>query len=235
MYSSERTEWWRKRTLDKAHQEAYNNIARFIPSKGKRFLDVGCGTGEILKRAWSETKYQLYVGTDATPEMIDISRENLHDLEINARIASRVGHALVGSRKVLLLHDDITNSKVPLNFADTTMIVFPEILLELGDSTKEFSSRELAFMKELTYNKITKRTKKGGKVITVAYDVGYKNPEEEESHLIDIVKVNFLFRGLELESHEFFESREIWNDAQGTTLKKGEIPGYRIFVSTRIR
>ena len=50
MYSSEMVDWWVGRSLSYDYQEAYTNIAKVSPSDFRIFLDVGCGTGEVLKR-----------------------------------------------------------------------------------------------------------------------------------------------------------------------------------------
>ena len=236
MYSQERVNWWRERTLDPAHQQAYNRVAEKVPKKGGRFLDIGCGTGEVLKRIWNDTKYQFYIGIDATKEMIDLAQENLRDSGISPQVVVRVGHSIPKhSKKMLLMKDNFLDSKIPLNYADTSTLTFPEVLTEIRDSQmNKFGPNEWAFLREAVYRGLVRRTKIGGRVISMVYDVDYKNPEKEKNHLDDVVNAAFLFRGLKLESHKFFESQDVWGDTEGQ-LRLGEIPGYRIFVSTRIK
>ncbi|MBI5803418.1 class I SAM-dependent methyltransferase [Candidatus Pacearchaeota archaeon] len=231
MYSQERFEWWKEKSLDKSHQDAYNKITQRIPPNGKIFLDVGCGTGEVLKRACKNTNYSLYVGTDSSESMINTSRENLKNSGIEAKVAINLKRQSQNKRKVLLFHDDILNSEIPYNFADAITFVFPEVYASVN-ATDETSHNEIhlghAFLS------IFKRVRVGGTFLFVPYDVA--SSPEREKRVLDNLKEIWDEDGLNLETCEFFENPEVWADAADSTkLGEGETPGYRIIKATRIK
>ncbi len=228
MYLSDRVKWWNERASSEEYRGAYDNVFKEIPLKGKRFLDASCGTGEILKRIWPNSNYQLYIGTDATQEMLSISRNNLEDSGIQVNIVSRIGFSTPKrSKKMQLLLDDLTGSRVPLNYADTIVFTFPEVFSEIGEDSVE----NLIVLEGLMYRELIKRAKIGGTVIFSQYDVRYQDVWKEERTLANKLAV-LSSRGLRLKSQRFFESHEIWKDTEGE-LMEGEIPGYRIFKSVR--
>jgi SAM-dependent methyltransferase len=59
----------KNRLIDRIHKSALSGVARTI--RGRRVLDVGCGTGRLS--AWLAESGADVVGVDATPEMIDVA------------------------------------------------------------------------------------------------------------------------------------------------------------------
>ncbi len=181
MYPEERVQWWSELTKLQGHQTTYNNIANSISGKWRIFLDVGCGTGEILKRVYQQHPNKIYIGIDSSEKMIELAAENLHQEKIPFQIKiklKKISASLEG--KVLLVKDDITCSKIPSNFSDITLFSFPEVFSEndlpsaakqnlIVTSCDKFNempsndqARKLGFFAE-----VVKKTKINGRFISV--------------------------------------------------------------------
>jgi SAM-dependent methyltransferase len=246
MYSKERIEWWRNKSNSKEHQKAYDNIINSLDSSGKILLDVGCGTGELLKRAYIKNRGGIYVGTDSSLDMIKIAKDNLRysGIPINT-IFDTIGQSSLEG-KVTLILDDLTNSKLSDSFSDVVFLTFPEIFSQTylkGDITNSLGkilksmgcSTEEAYRLEIqlrTFREVVNKIIIGGTLISARYDTSSINLELENRKLEGLKYFNSLI-GLELVKTEFFESEEVWSDTEGT-LEEGEIPGYRIFNLQRL-
>jgi len=242
MYSPERTNWWVERTKLKGHQEAYDHIADSIGG-GKIILDIGCGTGEVLARAYKANNGRTYVGTDATEEMIAIAKDNFEMGGIPFEVRDSLRYSGL-ERKTYLIKDDIAKSRIPDEFSDLTIYSFAETFSD-NPSKKENDKMRLAFFREfwgmllpddplvgklVCLRRVVKKTKVGGRVIITEYDVRTTEKREEET-MQDYGRIS-RFSGLKLTSGRFFESEEVWDDTGGV-LRGGETPGYRIFKTRR--
>ncbi len=115
--SSEWRAWWKERTRTHAYQEAYDRIASEIDADKTDFLvDIGCGTGEIIRRIES----RRIVGTDNDLRMLFAASKHLRDYRIASEIVTTPlsRDALVeklGKRKVILCLDNCLDTKLPRN------------------------------------------------------------------------------------------------------------------------
>ncbi|HLA23516.1 MAG TPA: class I SAM-dependent methyltransferase [Candidatus Nanoarchaeia archaeon] len=230
MYSSEMVDWWVGRSLSYDYQEAYTNIAKIFPSDFRIFLDVGCGTGEVLKKIWRPYDKKTYLGTDASPKMIEIARCNLEKSGIPVKWISCI-EDLSNEGEVNLLLDDISKSKIPNFFADLTSFTFPGIVHLYGES----SSEEFYAIKGSILRETVKKTKFRGRHLWVDYDVNSES-QDEEKNSPGLRKKIAKALGLKMKSFHFFENSSLWSDSNiDNSLNPGEKSGYGAVLSQRIK
>ncbi len=55
MYDTKKVQWWLERSRSPEYQKAYDKIAEHLPRiEGGVFIEVACGSGEVLKRVHSK-------------------------------------------------------------------------------------------------------------------------------------------------------------------------------------
>ncbi|MDO8509261.1 MAG: class I SAM-dependent methyltransferase [Nanoarchaeota archaeon] len=247
MYPKSKVGYWKERSLSSEYQEAYDNIIKNIPESGSTLLDVGCGTGEILKRVWKELDYGLLIGCDATYEMLKGAMEKLKSENIPARIERKWDLKLLNSKEVVLLLEDVSDMQIPKQIADTALFTFPEIFSnskkwagegkiknEIRKRGYEFNDIKKIIKKLMIHRNIADKIKNNGRFISVEYDVQYRNSFLESRVIYN--KISFAeMISLRLENAQFFESAKVWSDTEGKLEDFiEEKPGYRIFSMSRV-
>lgn len=129
-YAEDSIDWWTSRSLSREYQGAYNNISTYVPKEGKIFLEVACGPGEILKRVWKLGNYDLVIGSDASMEMLETAQARLQAAELEAAIETDATKINQRRKGIVLVLDDLLESKFPDSFVDTVLFAFPEIGLD---------------------------------------------------------------------------------------------------------
>ena len=125
MYTQERAEWWAGRSNSKGHQEAYDTIAALVPSIPQGvYMDVACGSGNILTRLQSRGSYRLLIGTDSLDAMLLQTKDRL--TKLGARVSLN-GHGNLPDRGIVLIKDNILDSRLSQEIADVVLFSFPEI------------------------------------------------------------------------------------------------------------
>ena len=69
--------WMQKRFFDPVHQ-AVLDLAANGP-KPETILDIGCGTGRLLRKAMTRWPYARFIGVDPAPGMVDVAQRLLPD------------------------------------------------------------------------------------------------------------------------------------------------------------
>ncbi len=70
--------WMQRRFFDKVHQKLLTVVAGMVGVKQPAvILDVGCGTGKLLRRARSYWPQAQVIGVDAAEGMIEVARREL--------------------------------------------------------------------------------------------------------------------------------------------------------------
>lgn len=75
---------WNKRS--KYYHQQIENLCKFIIPAGKKVLEIGCGTGDLLKAV----SPQYGLGIDISSEMIKIARKKYRSLKFNAGDAEKL-------------------------------------------------------------------------------------------------------------------------------------------------
>lgn len=127
----ERVDWWLERSSSPEYQEAYDIIASSVPvSPGDVFLDVACGSGEILRRMCG--KARKLVGSDATKRMLEEAAQSLcrsgMPVEIFDRPMTRAEWEEEARKdRAALYLDNILNTTLPEGFFDAGSFTFPDV------------------------------------------------------------------------------------------------------------
>lgn len=246
MYSQERSQWWIARSQSPAYQQAYDRIVgRMRLSNQSVIIDSGCGTGEILKRLYKKmglgdrdqsSEQPLLIGTEVTSEMLECAMNNLQSAGIEARIVENAD-TITQHRGVVLVNDDISDSQLPPDIADFTLLTFPELIMKVTPAARQIMDRFKKLpaigIKSLVRDYCLARiTKKGGKILFVDYSAS--QGEHSKYDRISMLARTGLAKlsGLQLVETSFFESPEIWDDTDEDfrEVKPGSRVGYRIFI-----
>lgn len=236
MYDSDRVRWWVDRSSSPEYQHAYDSAARNIP-EGGTLLELGCGTGELLKRL--RQNYDRLIGTDSSKEMIDLAKQNLKGLDVK------------------LIRDNIIVSSLKPEISDVTLLAFPEIIFIGGFSRDEeiFNRKLIRKFEEKFAGRISKKyenfilarlrsnfilgkiTKKGGYVVKVVYDIS--ESEGKDRRRLKKLGSAYELSGLKLKKSRFFEDPRIIQDTYNLPEVESEFPrarkGYRILTFKKVR
>ncbi len=257
MYSSERVAWWAAKTQLDDHQRAYDLIASLIvPTSRSVIIEQGCGNAELLKKIYqrytqrmkrrnnsSSQDIPLLIGTDITREMLKLAKDNLHRSGIES-IFLKDPSNIKNHRGIVLLEDDMTDSQLPPEISDISLLVFPELEIKSGTKTllevlPKYAHATFTEFKYGLMNHVTARlTKKGKQVIICDYSdfTGRDSPEERK-----YLKEEARFAqdaGLRLVRNSFVSSSEAFadvpEDRQAVIRKLGRGMGYRVLIYTKM-
>ena len=249
VYDSERVRWWAGRSRSPEYQTAYGVIAKYVyRERPQVVLDVGCGPGEMMKRLYEGTR--LLVGTDATPEILDMAYENLKSAGASPRMgnASEIRMEYSGA---VLVRDDILNSCMPDNFSDVSVMTFLEVgteadrpyidpvivekfirrygPLRLGEADMKGFLGGLA-----EFHHLSRLTRPGGALITAEYDVSDGKDADARRFDGNGEMAEFMF-DMKPESMRFYPSQKIWEDTnEELRAGCGGMKGYRVFKSIKL-
>ncbi|MBN2454608.1 methyltransferase domain-containing protein [Candidatus Woesearchaeota archaeon] len=201
--------WWAGRSSSEEYQKAYDEIIKFIPPCNS-LLDVGCGTGELLKRVWLSKKAKNLFGVDISKELLSAATSNLKGIPVS------------------LMHGDILEARIPQSF-DCLTFTFPAIVaprsLLAEASVVEVSSMLLY----RTLHNCGALLKKGGIFVQAEFDAYDEKPEESARKLYSAVCRE---HGLSLQKLKFYENRKITADVD--LRKEARHLGYVIIVSKKL-
>ncbi len=80
--------WMQKRFFDPVH-EAVLTLAANGP-KPETILDIGCGTGRLLRKAMTRWPYARFIGVDPAPGMVDMAQRLLPDAAFRLGTAEEI-------------------------------------------------------------------------------------------------------------------------------------------------
>ena len=248
MYSAQRVKEWMERASSPEYQKAYDVVARCIPKDSThRYLEIACGTGELLKRVHQRGQYASLVGIDFSEVMLGNVKNSLSALGLDLPITDAARAASMGTNGSALVLDDLLDSELPDEFADTSIFIFPELgqshVLDLTDGQLigEFALRagpvdpkyyvDLAITLRSDYH-IARVTKKGGRIILAQYDISRGKKAEYDQARLEGLKIIWGIFGVEMEKFLFFESPGVWSDtvdaSEGDPSLNDARKGYRI-------
>ncbi|MFH1181880.1 MAG: class I SAM-dependent methyltransferase [Candidatus Woesearchaeota archaeon] len=204
-----KAQWWMERSLFPEYQLAYDEILKYIP-KCNYLLDIGCGTGELLKRVSKSQKARYITGLDISKELLAKAAENLRCCKVN------------------LVYDNILDTKLPKEAFDCVTFTFPAIVAPkslLTNASPEQVTRALLYK---TLANIASLIKKGGTFVQVEFDAYDENPEANAR-----VIYGQLCRqhGLTLQSLKFYQNEKITDVVD--IKKEAKYKGYVVIVSKK--
>jgi SAM-dependent methyltransferase len=107
-------DWWLKRSVDRAHQRAYGNIANFIrksiPHDPGLILDYACGAGNLLSLLCRRFPHSRLAGLDGSSLLLDLAEKRLSRLprdcarRISLTETSLPGHTSLRERADLVVY-----------------------------------------------------------------------------------------------------------------------------------
>jgi SAM-dependent methyltransferase len=204
-----KAEWWMARSLYPEYQVADDEILKYIP-QCSYFLDVGCGTGELLKRVAKAQRARYLTGLDISKELLAKAEENLRGVKVN------------------LVYDNILDTKLPKEAFDCVAFTFPAIVAPkslLTNASPEQVTRMLLYK---TLENIASLVKKGGTFVQVEFDAYDENPEENAKIIYgELCRQN----KLELQSIKFYQNEKMTDVVD---LKRdAKYKGYVVIVSKK--
>ncbi len=105
--------WWNDRAKDKAHKEAYENIAKFAKrhvKHAKVIVDFACGGGEILAEVAKQFPKSSIIGIDGSEKFLESAKR---------RVDSPNAH---------FVQSFLPNFSLPKEEADMVFFTFPNIV-----------------------------------------------------------------------------------------------------------
>jgi len=105
--------WWNEQAKDKAHKEAYENIAKFAKryvKHPKLIVDFACGGGEILTKVQKQFPKSQLLGIDGSEKFLESAKKK------------------VNSQKAHFVQSFLPNFSLPKGEADLIFFTFPNIV-----------------------------------------------------------------------------------------------------------
>ena len=79
--------WVQKYSLSPTRREVLKIVLPLLKKNNKlKILDIGCGTGQLIKDIYEKEKNVNYLGIDVAENMINIARENVNSKNIKFEI-----------------------------------------------------------------------------------------------------------------------------------------------------
>jgi SAM-dependent methyltransferase len=226
MYTAEMARFYAKRCLSTDYQTAYDVIAKQLKSeKYESVVDIGCGSGELMRRVYRMARPRLLMGTDISEEMLCIAQRNLQSYGIEcaagdpAQVEEKEG--------VFLVNDDVRSSGLPYSAFDVAIISFPDVgsdveMSEIGDRlildyVRRFGpikrSKHYDYVATLrAYHHMSRCIKRGGILLDVNYQVRKEKGSAYNEEMLENVRGTADFFGMDAERVVFFESPGVWED-----------------------
>lgn len=246
MYSSEQVDWWIRQSKMGHFQDAYRNVARYVPT-GSNVVDLACGPGEMLKLLYRENPERDLIGTDASDEMLMWSFSNLS--AVGAHPLRKTSVEIPVEKGVYIVKDDIMECALPDEMTGTVTITFthPGKIKEMTKIDRRLITRILAmgtviapsefdayysFLRCLYHGARIARI--GGYVITTELE-SHTDERERDSYANGVLAVSKVF-GCELDSQEFIDAPKIY-DTIARKYNRGvkSMRGYRIAKRRKVR
>ena len=251
MYSPERMKWWVDRSREPEHQKAYDRVAsQIMPTGDSVIVDFCCGNGELLKRIYTKymekakrRNYQnppLLIGADISQNMLELARKNLQEAGAKP-IVIKDGAEATRHKGVVLVEDDITDSRIPAEISDVSFLTFPQLKIKMHENplvagfVEENPNMDvigLRFLIEM-YS-LSRITKKGRHSIIADYDTfDGKDSVHDQDGLRQQAELGMRFN-LRFIRAQFFRSLEVMADVEEEVLRNRRLPGrelgYRIYM-----
>lgn len=173
-YTGDKVEWWLERVKRNDYQAAYLKTAIEVKRlHGRVVVDTCCGNGELLKILNQESpgSRRLFVGTDKSPEMIELASRNLLEAGIPNRLIKKPEEISEGTN---FIADNLTDSRLSASMADVAIFTFPELEINENSTMFKLFSRHgpasTHLMPELASTHCLARlVKRGGFVVRLDY------------------------------------------------------------------
>src|SRR3989344_2441603 len=250
MYSPERVQWWLSRTQSRDHQAAYDAIVSRISSSARVIIDHCCGNAELLKRIYQRyiasankvndrKELPLLIGTEITSEMLKLAAENLRASGIESLFLTDATN-IMKHRGIVLLEYNFTDSHLPPEISDVSLLTFPELALKIDTPiAEEIISRynpksDTELKLNIANYWISRVTKRGRQVFVCDYaSYAGKGSTLERVYLRKEAELGRRF-GLHLIGAPFTPSAEVFGDTpdfvQARVKTANTKSGYRILM-----
>lgn len=252
MYSTERTKWWVERTLSKGHQTAYNSIAsRIVPQKDSVIVDHCCGNAELLKKIICAYRMRnssvllsegpLFIGTEGNDKMLATAQENVRAVGIESTIIES-GDDVLDRRGLVFVREDLSNSTLPPNISDVTLLTFPELHINLQTETVKtiLDMSNIQSIPDLGNHLasylLSRVTKRGKSAIICDYDCSRGRGSSIESLSTKLESERGALYGLKLVGNIFSANPEVARDideARRSSFGDLGMLGYRTLFFTK--
>jgi SAM-dependent methyltransferase len=139
-YDSPVGTWWKERTTDQAHQEAYSNIARQTHQKWysehkdapQCIVDYACGNGALIRELLKVFPYSRFVGIDASSDLLQDFNEH-PPTGVSSALIEAEDIWLSDGPQVRLFHSRLPNFSIPEGQADIALFCFPNLIADEED------------------------------------------------------------------------------------------------------
>lgn len=235
LYTGEKAAQWLDRSKSREYQGAYNNMATIVRKQiadGEVAFEAGCGIGEMLKRLCAMNRFRLVVGTDISLEMLRIAQANLAQEGIEAPIRDPATINCIDAG-VILVQDDIVNSRLPDECADIALFTFPELGVDYGPDpidgvlTQKYeqlhggpfgSQYPEMIATARSFFHITRALKHRANYVMANYEISHGTNSDYDLAQKRNRKDQFLVHGCRIEWSRFFESPGVWKDTEASKV-----------------
>jgi hypothetical protein len=150
-YNTRVGDWWRQKSEDRAHRNAYRTIAKTVKDYFRRIkrepqwiVDYASGNAMALRELVELFPNTRFIALDGSHKMLGIGKKLLHDSGIDADFAEPAHAFESKGPQVRLVCSSLPENKLPSGKADAALFLFPN----LNSTQKGFKQVQEKWMKD---------------------------------------------------------------------------------------